>query len=149
MRQSEASARTSTREIESKAPARARRDAATRRVLARSPSWHGQNDGQERPNLVYELDRAVLHLGEVMDHTQADLGRQVWPPSRRPLGLISWGLEFLRKVFKLKKYQGQKLKEKCTCCTKCISGPEVKRFSTAKILQKVMQHFAWEGVPSF
>ena len=68
------------------------------------------------------------------------LGRQVWPPSRRPLGLISWGLGFLRKVFKLKKSQGQKLKEKCTCCTKCISGPEVKRFSTAKILQKVMQY---------
>ena len=66
------------------------------------------------------------------------LGRQVWPPSRRPLGLISWGLGFLRKFLKLKKAQGQKLKEKCTCCTKCISGPEVKRFSTAKILQKMM-----------
>ena len=61
-----------TRETERKAPARARRDAARRRVLARSPSWHGQNNGQERPNLVYELDRAVLRLGEVMDHTQAD-----------------------------------------------------------------------------
>ena len=59
-----------TRETERKAPARARRDAARRRVLARSPSWHGQNDGHERPNLVYELDRAVLRLGEVIDHTQ-------------------------------------------------------------------------------
>ena len=88
-----------TRETERKAPTRAHRGAARRRVLARSPSWHGQNDGQERPNLVYELDRAVLRLGEVMDHTQADqtrlyqagqkLGRQVWQPSRRPLGLIS------------------------------------------------------------
>ena len=64
-----------TREIERKAPARARRDAARRLVLARSPSWHGQNDGQERPNLVYKLDRAVLRLGEVMDHTQADQAR--------------------------------------------------------------------------
>ena len=61
-----------TRETERKAPARVRRDAARRHVLARSPSWHGQNDGQERPNLVYALDRAVLHLGVVMDHTQAD-----------------------------------------------------------------------------
>ena len=75
MRQSEASAGTSTRETEGKATARARRDAARRRVLARSPSWHGQHDGQERPNLVYELDRAVLRLGEVMDHTQADQTR--------------------------------------------------------------------------
>ena len=64
-----------TRETERKAPAKARRDAARHRVLARSPSWHGQNDGQERPNLVYELDRAVLRLGEVMDHTQADQTR--------------------------------------------------------------------------
>ena len=75
MRQSGASAGTSTGETESKAPARARRDAARRRFLVQSPSWHGQNDGQERPNLVYELDRAVLCLGEVMDHTQADQTR--------------------------------------------------------------------------
>ena len=61
-----------TRETERKAPARARRDAARRRVLARSPSWHGQNDAQERPNLVYALDRAVFSLGEVMVHAQAD-----------------------------------------------------------------------------
>lgn len=52
------------------------------------------------------------------------LGRQVRQSSRRPLGLISWGLGFLRRVFKLKKDQGQKIKEKCTCCTKCISGLE-------------------------
>ena len=64
-----------TRETERKAPARAHRDAARRHVLARSPSWHGQNHAQERPNLVYELDRAVLRLGEVMDHTQADQTR--------------------------------------------------------------------------
>ena len=64
-----------TRETERKVPARARQDAAKRHVPARSPSWHGQNDGQERPNLVYKLDRAVLRLGEVMDHTQADQTR--------------------------------------------------------------------------
>ena len=64
-----------TRETERKAPARARRDAARRRVLARSPSWHGQNDAQERPNLVYALDRAVFSLGEVMVHAQADQTR--------------------------------------------------------------------------
>ena len=64
-----------TCETERKAPARARRDAARRRVLTRSPSWHGQNDSQEWPNLVYDLDRAVLRLGEVMDHTQADQTR--------------------------------------------------------------------------
>ena len=64
-----------TRETERKAPARVRRDAAKHRVLARSPSWHGQNDGQELTNLVYKLDRAVLRLGEVMDHTQADQTR--------------------------------------------------------------------------
>ena len=75
MRQSAASAGTSTRETKDKATARARRDAARRRVLARSPSWHGQNNGQERSNLVYEIDRAVLRLGEVMDHTQADQTR--------------------------------------------------------------------------
>ena len=75
MWQSEASAGTDTREIEGKATARARRDATRRRVLTRLPCWHGQNDGQERPNLVYELDRAVLCLGEVMDHTQADQTR--------------------------------------------------------------------------
>ena len=75
MRQSAVSAGTCTRETECKAPARARRDAAKHRVLAWSPSWHGQNDGQERPNLFYELDRAVLRLGEVMDHTQADRTR--------------------------------------------------------------------------
>ena len=75
MRQSEASASTRTRKTERNAPARARRDAARRRVLARSPSWHGQNNGQERPNLVYKLDRAVIRLGEVMDHTQADQTR--------------------------------------------------------------------------
>ena len=34
-----------------------------------------QNDAQERPNLVYMVDRAVLRLGEVMDHTQADQTR--------------------------------------------------------------------------
>ena len=61
-----------TREIERKAPARARRDAARRRVLMGLPSSHGQNDGQERPNHVNALDRAVLRLGGVMDHTQAD-----------------------------------------------------------------------------
>ena len=48
---------------------------ARHRVHARSPGWHGQNDAQEWPNLVYELDRAVLRLGEVMDHTQADQTR--------------------------------------------------------------------------
>ena len=72
VRQSAASAGTSTRETEGEAPARARRDAARHRVLARSPSWLGQNDAQERPNLVYALDRAVLSLGEVMVHAQAD-----------------------------------------------------------------------------
>ena len=62
----------STRETESKAPARARRDAARRRVYVWSPSWHGQNDAQERPNLVYALDHVVLSLGEVMVHALAD-----------------------------------------------------------------------------
>ena len=51
---------------------RARRDDARRRVLARSPRWHGQSDAQKRPNLVYALDRAVLSVGEVMVHAQAD-----------------------------------------------------------------------------
>ena len=45
---------------------------ARHRVHARSPGWHGQNDAQERPNLVYALDRAVFSLGEVMVHAQAD-----------------------------------------------------------------------------
>ena len=48
---------------------------ARHRVHARSPSWHGQNHAQERPNLVYALDRAVFSLGEVMDHTEADQTR--------------------------------------------------------------------------
>ena len=61
-----------TRETERKAPARVRRDAAKHRVLARSPSWHGQNDAQERPNLVYVPDHAVFSLGEVMVHAEAD-----------------------------------------------------------------------------
>ena len=61
-----------TRETERKAPARACRDAARRHVIAWSAC---QNDGQERPNLIYELDRAMLRLGEVMDHTQADQTR--------------------------------------------------------------------------
>ena len=60
------------RETEGKATARARRDAARRHVLARSPSWHGQNDAQERPNLVYALDHAVFSLGELIAHAQAD-----------------------------------------------------------------------------
>ena len=41
-------------------------------VHARSPSWHGQNDAQERPNLVYALDRSVFSLGELMAHAQVD-----------------------------------------------------------------------------
>ena len=52
---------------------------ASRRCQAPCPravtKLDGQNDGQERPNLVYELDRAVLRLGEAMDHTQADQTR--------------------------------------------------------------------------
>ena len=45
---------------------------ARHRVHAWSPGWHGQNDAQDLPNLVYALDRAVFGLGEVMDHTQVD-----------------------------------------------------------------------------
>ena len=45
---------------------------AKHRVHTRSPGWHGQNDAQERPNLVYALDRAVFSLGELMAHAQAD-----------------------------------------------------------------------------
>ena len=48
-----------------------RRDAARRRVLVRS-SWHGQNNAQEWPNLVYALDRAVFSLEEFIAHAQAD-----------------------------------------------------------------------------
>ena len=77
------------------------------------------------------------------------LGRQVWLASRWPLGLISWGLGFLRRVVKLKKDQGQMIKEKCTCCTNWNFGPEEKLFSIAKILQKVMQYFSWGSGPRF
>ena len=45
---------------------------ARHRVHVRPPGWHGQNDAQERPNLVYTLDRAVLSLGEFMAHAQVD-----------------------------------------------------------------------------
>ena len=45
---------------------------ARHRVHAWSPSWHGQNDAQERTNLVYALDRAVFSLGVVIAHAQAD-----------------------------------------------------------------------------
>ena len=45
---------------------------ARHRIHTRSPGWHGQNDAQEQPNLVYALDRAVFSLGEVMVHAQAD-----------------------------------------------------------------------------
>ena len=41
-------------------------------VHARSPGWHGQNDAQERPNLVYAFVRAVFSLGEVIAHAQAN-----------------------------------------------------------------------------
>ena len=43
---------------------------ARHRVHVRSPGWHGQNDAQEWPNLVYALDRAVFSLGELMAHAQ-------------------------------------------------------------------------------
>ena len=45
---------------------------ARHRVHAWSPSWHGQNNAQERPNLVYAFDLAVFSLGEVLPNTQAD-----------------------------------------------------------------------------
>ena len=61
-----------TRETERKAPARLRRDAARRRVLAWSPSWHGQDDAQARPNLVYAFVLAVFSPGVVIAHAQAD-----------------------------------------------------------------------------
>ena len=45
---------------------------ARHRVHSRSPGWHGQNDAQARPNLVYALVRVVLRLGEVRAHAQVD-----------------------------------------------------------------------------
>ena len=45
---------------------------ASHRVHARSLGWHGQNNAQEQPNLVYALNRALFSLGELMAHAQVD-----------------------------------------------------------------------------
>ena len=72
VRLSAASAGMSMREIESKAPARARQDAARHRVFTRSPRWHGRDDAQTLPNLVYALVHVVFSLGRMIAHSQAD-----------------------------------------------------------------------------
>ena len=45
---------------------------ARQRAHAWSPGWHGQNNAQELPNLVYALNHVVFSLGDLMDHAQAD-----------------------------------------------------------------------------
>ena len=71
VRQSSASSGSSTRRTEALALPRAGRTHARHRVLTRSPPWHGQDDVQALPNLVYALVHTVFNLGTLITHSQA------------------------------------------------------------------------------
>ena len=61
-----------TRWTSTRAQRRACRARCQSRVFTRSPCWHGKDDAHSMPNYVWGVLRAVLGLGRVMAHCQAD-----------------------------------------------------------------------------